>query len=56
MFCWVDFETFNAELILELHTLACLYHLKGCRELSELPQVSELLTEQKLKSAFALLK
>jgi hypothetical protein len=53
---FIDFETFNAELILEMHTLGCLVHKKACLELSELESASELLTENKLKSSFSLFK
>ena len=48
----IDFETFNAELVMETHTLGILYHLKGCEEIRSLSSVSELLTLPKIKAAF----
>ena len=47
------YEEFNAELILEVHTLGVLYHLKACEEIRTLSHVSELLSIAKMKTAFA---
>jgi hypothetical protein len=52
----IDFETFNAELVMETHTLGILYHLKGCEEIRSLSSVSELLTLPKIKAAFTAFK
>ena len=52
MLFFLDFDSFNAELILEAHTLAVCHHRKGCEEIRSLSSTTELLGLSLIKNAF----
>lgn len=52
----LDLSSFNTELVMELHTLGCMYHFKACQQIVDARSKVDLLHEVTLKAAYALFK